>query len=83
MSQVLKLKFPSSLREIRLHLCRLSDGSKGVREFVKNQYSPLKAANPGFPILIREANGVQAKVFGRFSEYFRICFISHEKWAAY
>uniref|UniRef100_A0A1A7W9F3 NADH dehydrogenase [ubiquinone] 1 alpha subcomplex subunit 2 n=1 Tax=Iconisemion striatum TaxID=60296 RepID=A0A1A7W9F3_9TELE len=54
-----------NLREIRLHLCQTSAASKGVRDFVEQNYVTLKAANLDFPILIRECSGVQARLWVR------------------
>ncbi|KAI9209308.1 NADH:ubiquinone oxidoreductase 11 kDa subunit [Polychytrium aggregatum] len=55
------------LKEIRLHLSQTAPGSQGVREFVKNTYPAIKRDNPAFPILIREAANVEARVFGRYA----------------
>ncbi|KAM4545554.1 NADH dehydrogenase [ubiquinone] 1 alpha subcomplex subunit 2 [Odontesthes bonariensis] len=55
-----------NLREIRLHLCQTSGASKGARDFVEQNYVTLKMANPGFPILIRECSGVQARLWARY-----------------
>ncbi|XP_061596456.1 NADH dehydrogenase [ubiquinone] 1 alpha subcomplex subunit 2 [Cololabis saira] len=55
-----------NLREIRLHLCQTSAASSGARDFVEQNYVTLKKANPGFPILIRECSGVQARVWARY-----------------
>ncbi|XP_054698152.1 NADH dehydrogenase [ubiquinone] 1 alpha subcomplex subunit 2 isoform X2 [Grus americana] len=42
-----------SLRELRIHLCQRSAGSRGVRDFIEQHYVTLKKANPDFPILIQ------------------------------
>ncbi|KAF1531282.1 NADH dehydrogenase [ubiquinone] 1 alpha subcomplex subunit 2, partial [Eudyptes sclateri] len=55
-----------SLRELRIHLCQRSAGSRGVRDFIEQHYVTLKKANPDFPILIRECSGVQPKLWARF-----------------
>ncbi|KAJ3223933.1 hypothetical protein HDU81_008826 [Chytriomyces hyalinus] len=60
-------RFPSALKELRIHSSPTSPGSKGVRDFVVTQYSALKQANPSLPILVREAQNVQARVFGRYA----------------
>ncbi|XP_022168460.1 NADH dehydrogenase [ubiquinone] 1 alpha subcomplex subunit 2 [Myzus persicae] len=60
------IKFGSHLKELRLHLCQSSPSSKGVRQFVEKYYTPLKKANPKFPILVRECSGIEPKVFARF-----------------
>ncbi|NWQ64976.1 NDUA2 dehydrogenase, partial [Neopipo cinnamomea] len=54
------------LRELRVHLCQRSAGSRGVREFIEQHYVTLKKANPDFPILIRECSGVQPKLWARY-----------------
>ncbi|CAG8716734.1 16246_t:CDS:2, partial [Acaulospora colombiana] len=35
-------------------------------EFIANNYSSIKSANPHFPILVREASGVEARFFARY-----------------
>jgi NADH dehydrogenase (ubiquinone) 1 alpha subcomplex subunit 2 len=50
----------------RIQLCQTSAGSAGARDFVLSTYAQLKAANPAFPILIREASGVQARLVARY-----------------
>ncbi|OWK55230.1 NADH dehydrogenase [ubiquinone] 1 alpha subcomplex subunit 2 [Lonchura striata] len=55
-----------ALRELRIHLCQRSAGSRGVREFIENHYVTLKKANPDFPILIRECSGIQPKLWARY-----------------
>ncbi|XP_054245237.1 NADH dehydrogenase [ubiquinone] 1 alpha subcomplex subunit 2 [Indicator indicator] len=54
------------LRELRIHLCQRSPGSRGVREFIEQHYVTLKKANPDFPILIRECSGVQPMLWARY-----------------
>uniref|UniRef100_A0A8C5U5F8 NADH dehydrogenase [ubiquinone] 1 alpha subcomplex subunit 2 n=1 Tax=Malurus cyaneus samueli TaxID=2593467 RepID=A0A8C5U5F8_9PASS len=54
------------LKELRIHLCQRSDGSRGVREFIEHHYVTLKKANPNFPILIRECSGIQPKLWARY-----------------
>ncbi|XP_066833211.1 NADH dehydrogenase [ubiquinone] 1 alpha subcomplex subunit 2 [Anser cygnoides] len=54
------------LRELRVHLCQSSAGSRGVREFIEQHYVALKQANPGFPILIRECSGVRPRLWARY-----------------
>lgn len=36
------------------------------REFVISQYAELKKANPGLPILVREADGAEARITARY-----------------
>ncbi|NXE42780.1 NDUA2 dehydrogenase, partial [Ptilorrhoa leucosticta] len=54
------------LRELRIHLCQRSAGSRGVREFIEQHYVTLKKANPNFPILIRECSGIEPKLWARY-----------------
>merc|ERR1712167_220229 len=61
------LKFGPAIKEIRLHLCQKSAASTGAREFVEKYYVPMKTANPGHPILIRECSGIQPRVWARFT----------------
>jgi len=61
-------KFGPALRELRIHLCQKSTASKGVRDWIEQQYVPLKKANPEFPILIRECSGTTPKVYARYAE---------------
>ncbi|NXU67134.1 NDUA2 dehydrogenase, partial [Horornis vulcanius] len=56
----------NALRELRIHLCQRSAGSRGVREFIEKHYVTLKKANPDFPILIRECSGIQPKLWARY-----------------
>ncbi|KAJ1920466.1 hypothetical protein H4219_001303 [Mycoemilia scoparia] len=58
--------FSKSLKELRIHFSPNSPTSQGLRDFIVKQYPALKKANPGLPILIREANGVQSSITARF-----------------
>ncbi|KAI8895042.1 NADH dehydrogenase alpha subcomplex subunit 2 [Globomyces pollinis-pini] len=60
-------QFGAHLREIRIHLSQSSLKSKGTRDFLLRAYPGLKKQNPSLPILIREAEDVQAKAFARFA----------------
>ncbi|CAG8652466.1 333_t:CDS:2 [Funneliformis caledonium] len=55
-----------NLKELRVHFCQTNPASNGVREFIAKNYLPLKEANPNFPILVREASGVEARFFARY-----------------
>ncbi|KAI8614111.1 NADH:ubiquinone oxidoreductase 11 kDa subunit [Chytriomyces sp. MP71] len=61
-------RFPSALKELRIHVSQTAAGSKGARDFVLNHYAAIKAANPSLPILVREATNVEARVFGRYAQ---------------
>ncbi|KAI6224225.1 Complex I-B8 [Aphelenchoides fujianensis] len=65
MSTAVKLG-AGALRELRIHLCQKSASSNGVREFIQQDYVPLKKANRDFPILIREASGINPKIWARY-----------------
>ncbi|KPJ17839.1 NADH dehydrogenase [ubiquinone] 1 alpha subcomplex subunit 2 [Papilio machaon] len=56
------------LKELRIHLCQTSPQSAGVREFIQKSYVSLKKANPTFPILIRECNGIQPRIWARYEK---------------
>ncbi|XP_014252968.1 NADH dehydrogenase [ubiquinone] 1 alpha subcomplex subunit 2 [Cimex lectularius] len=60
------VRFGNHLKELRLHFCQKSESSKGVREFVEKHYVGLKQANPKFPILIRECDGVRPRLWARY-----------------
>jgi NADH dehydrogenase (ubiquinone) 1 alpha subcomplex subunit 2 len=59
-------QFSKSLKELRIHLCQTSASSSGVRSFIEKNYVDLKKLNQKTPILIRECNGVQPKVWARY-----------------
>jgi NADH dehydrogenase (ubiquinone) 1 alpha subcomplex subunit 2 len=44
----------SKVRELRLVCCQMSAHSEGVRNFVSNNYFPVKAQSPSFPFIVRE-----------------------------
>ncbi|KAJ2232228.1 hypothetical protein IWW45_005129, partial [Coemansia sp. RSA 485] len=58
--------FSNSLKELRIHLSQNTPSSKGLRDFIVKEYPGIKKANPGLPILIREANGVESRIIARF-----------------
>ncbi|XP_026726518.1 NADH dehydrogenase [ubiquinone] 1 alpha subcomplex subunit 2 [Trichoplusia ni] len=60
------IRFGGTLREIRIHLCQTGKQSQGVRDFIQKHYVSIKKENPNFPILIRECNGVQPRVWARY-----------------
>ena len=55
-----------TLQELRFHLCQTSKGSEGVRNFLMSSYKHLKAASPTTPVLIREASGIEGKLYARY-----------------
>ncbi|GLG92718.1 hypothetical protein R5R35_009185 [Gryllus longicercus] len=62
------VKFGGYLKELRIHLCQKSSQSQGVRDFIEKHYVDLKKANPKFPILIRECNGIQPRMYARYAQ---------------
>ena len=50
------------------HVCQTGAGSQGARDFLMKHYQGLKTQNPALPILVRECEGVQAKVWARFGK---------------
>ncbi|KAI0237396.1 NADH dehydrogenase [ubiquinone] 1 alpha subcomplex subunit 2 [Lamellibrachia satsuma] len=60
------VKFGQHLKELRIHLCQKSAGSKGARDFLEQFYVPLKQSNPKFPILVRECSGIQPMIWARY-----------------
>ncbi|EEB10901.1 NADH-Ubiquinone oxidoreductase B8 subunit [Pediculus humanus corporis] len=60
------IKFSNRLRELRIHLCQKNTTSDGVRNFINSHYLSLKQTNPKCPILIRECEGIQPKLWARF-----------------
>ncbi|KAJ1759538.1 hypothetical protein GGH12_000919 [Coemansia sp. RSA 1822] len=60
--------FSKSLKELRIHFSQTSAASNGLRDFIVKAYPGLKQANPGLPILIREASGVESRIIARFEQ---------------
>ncbi|KAJ2816450.1 hypothetical protein IWW50_006497, partial [Coemansia erecta] len=60
--------FSKSLKELRIHFSQTSPASTGLRDFIVKAYPGLKKVNPGLPILIREANGVESRIIARFEQ---------------
>ncbi|GAB5363298.1 hypothetical protein AAMO2058_000871400 [Amorphochlora amoebiformis] len=63
-----RIAFNKAIQELRVHFCRSSASSAGLREFMKTNYVELKKANPTLPILVREATGVVPKVTARYDK---------------
>ncbi len=49
----------------RVFLDRVSHLSH-ARNYIKNNYAALKEANPNLPILVREAQSVEARIFAQY-----------------
>ncbi|KAJ1837165.1 hypothetical protein LPJ70_005956 [Coemansia sp. RSA 2708] len=60
--------FSKSLKELRVHFSQNSPASTGLRDFIVKAYPGLKKSNPGLPILIREASGVESRIIARFEQ---------------
>ncbi|GAB1869070.1 NADH dehydrogenase [ubiquinone] 1 alpha subcomplex subunit 2 [Camponotus japonicus] len=60
------VKFGKHLKELRILLCQTSKSSQGVRDFIEQQYVPLKRNNPKFPVLIRECSDIEPKLYARY-----------------
>ncbi|EON66424.1 NADH dehydrogenase (ubiquinone) 1 alpha subcomplex 2 [Coniosporium apollinis CBS 100218] len=61
-----KYAFTKSLKEIRFLLCQSSEHSAAARSFLTRTYPTMKKHNPHTPIMIREALGVEPKVYARY-----------------
>ncbi|KAJ1800006.1 hypothetical protein LPJ59_001422 [Coemansia sp. RSA 2399] len=60
--------FSKSLRELRVHFSQHSPASQGLRDFIVKSYPEIKKANPGLPVLIREASNVESRIIARFDQ---------------
>lgn len=60
------VKLGSHIKELRILLCQTSKSSEGVRNFIKQQYVPLKKNNPKLPVLIRECSSIEPKLYARY-----------------
>ncbi|KAF8472607.1 NADH-ubiquinone oxidoreductase 105 kDa subunit [Kalaharituber pfeilii] len=58
--------FSKSLKELRFLLCQTSETSGTLRSFLSKSYPVMKKHNPYTPIMIREAFGIEPKVFARY-----------------
>ncbi|KAK3081473.1 hypothetical protein LTS18_006374, partial [Coniosporium uncinatum] len=61
-----KYAFAQGLKELRFHLCQTSAASEATRSFLLRTYPTMKKHNPHTPIMIREAAGVEPKVWARY-----------------
>ena len=64
-----------AVHELRFHLCQTSKHSEGARNFLLKSYEKLKAASPTTPVLIREAHGVEPKLFARYGKMLYYSFV--------
>ncbi|KAF2639376.1 NADH dehydrogenase, alpha subcomplex, subunit 2 [Massarina eburnea CBS 473.64] len=61
-----KYGFSTGLKELRFLFCQTSEHSAATRNFLTKSYPTMKKHNPHTPIMIREANGIEPKVYARF-----------------
>ena len=54
------------VRELRFIMCQSNPASNGVRNYVLNNYASVKANNPTFPFIVREASGAEPCVMARY-----------------
>ncbi|XP_063696109.1 NADH dehydrogenase [ubiquinone] 1 alpha subcomplex subunit 2 [Culicoides brevitarsis] len=66
LSMSLFTKFGSNLKEMRIIVCQTGKESAGVREFINKHFVQIKQANPSVPILIRECEGAQPRLYARY-----------------
>ncbi|KAK0655811.1 NADH:ubiquinone oxidoreductase 10.5kD subunit [Cercophora newfieldiana] len=58
--------FSTALKEVRFHFCQTGERSAATRAFLTRAYPIMKKNNPAIPIMLREADGVAAKVYARY-----------------
>ncbi|PSR85734.1 NADH:ubiquinone oxidoreductase 10.5kD subunit [Coniella lustricola] len=61
-----KYAFTKSLKEVRFLFCQTSEQSAATRAFLTRTYPTMKKHNPSIPIMLREAQGTQPKVYARY-----------------
>ncbi|KAK7729832.1 hypothetical protein SLS53_009130 [Cytospora paraplurivora] len=61
-----KYAFTKSLKEVRFLFDQTSQQSAATRQFLTRSYPTMKKHNPSIPILLREAQGTQPKVYARY-----------------
>ncbi|EME49297.1 hypothetical protein DOTSEDRAFT_68161 [Dothistroma septosporum NZE10] len=61
-----KYAFTKALKELRFHHCQTSEHSNAVRSFLTRAYPTMKKNNPHTPIMLREALGIEPRVFARY-----------------
>ncbi|XP_053994980.1 NADH dehydrogenase [ubiquinone] 1 alpha subcomplex subunit 2 [Hylaeus anthracinus] len=67
------VKLGPHLKELRILLCQTSKSSQGARNFVEQQYVPLKRSNPEFPVLIRECSLIEPFLYARYERGVEKC----------
>ncbi|KAF7197134.1 NADH-ubiquinone oxidoreductase 10.5 kDa subunit [Pseudocercospora fuligena] len=61
-----KYAFTKGLKELRFLHCQTSEHSNAVRSFLTRAYPTMKHHNPHTPIMIREALGIEPRVYARY-----------------
>lgn len=61
-----KYAFTKTLKEVRFHFCQSSEPSAAVRSFLARAYPTMKRNNPHVPIMMREALGLEPRVYARY-----------------
>nr|POE59129.1 nadh-ubiquinone oxidoreductase 10.5 kda subunit [Quercus suber] len=61
-----KYIFAKGLKELRFLHCQTSEHSNAVRSFLTRAYPTMKHHNPHTPIMIREAAGIEPRVYARY-----------------
>ncbi|KAK4507652.1 hypothetical protein PRZ48_001387 [Zasmidium cellare] len=61
-----KYAFTKTLKELRFLHCQTSEHSNAVRSFLTRAYPTMKKNNPHTPIMIREAMGIEPRVYARY-----------------
>ncbi|KAK3671545.1 hypothetical protein LTR78_008645 [Recurvomyces mirabilis] len=61
-----KYVFTKGLKELRFLHCQTSEHSNAVRSFLTRAYPTMKHHNPHTPIMIREALGIEPRVYARY-----------------
>ncbi|KAF8449963.1 NADH-ubiquinone oxidoreductase 105 kDa subunit [Terfezia claveryi] len=58
--------FAPALKELRFLFCQTGETSTSLRSFLQKSYPVMKRHNPHTPILMREALGIEPRVFARY-----------------
>jgi NADH dehydrogenase (ubiquinone) 1 alpha subcomplex subunit 2 len=54
------------VKELRFVFCQTSPHSKGIRQFILNNYEDIKSKNPALPFIVRECENAQPNVMARY-----------------
>ncbi|KAF4628381.1 hypothetical protein G7Y89_g9775 [Cudoniella acicularis] len=61
-----KYAFSQTLKEVRFLFCQTGEASGATRSFLTRAYPTMKKNNPQTPIMLREAAGIQPRVYARY-----------------